>query len=69
MSEVSTPDYRALLYRAGVAQISDEDIADLAPGLMAIDTKIALLRKVAAGDRQPLPDPLDPIAAKGASNG
>ena len=69
MSDRPDPDYRALLQRAGVARISDEDIADLAPGLAAIDGKIDFIRRVALGQDAFMPDPLDPLTGKGAKNG
>ena len=68
MSDRPDPNYRALLNRAGVTRISDEDIADLAPGLAAIDGKIDFLRRIALGQDALMPDPLDPLVAKGASH-
>ena len=59
MSESQTPDYRTLLIRSGVTLLTEQDLADLTPGLRAIDGKIEALRKLAAGDEGTFPDPLD----------
>ncbi|WP_028956725.1 hypothetical protein [Sulfitobacter sp. 20_GPM-1509m] len=59
MSESQMPDYRTLLIRSGVTLLTEQDLADLTPGLRAIDGKIEVLRKLAASDAGTFPDPLD----------
>lgn len=59
MSESQMPDYRTLLIRSGVTLLTEQDLADLTPGLRAIDGKIEALRKLAARDEGTFPDPLD----------
>ena len=58
MSEPQTPDYKSLLERAGAQQLSDLDVADLTPGLRAIDGKIAFLRDLASKMDDAFPDPI-----------
>lgn len=58
MTDNPSEMYPDLLRRAGASSLSAEDIADLTPGLLAIDGKIALLRAVAAKTQGALPDPL-----------
>lgn len=59
MSGPLTDDYKALLIRAGATHLNDEDVADLTPGLLAIDGKIALLRDLAGQMDDLLPDPIE----------
>lgn len=59
MPDTQTPDYKSLLDRAGAPSLSEADLADLTPGLRAIDGKIAFLRELAAGLEGALPDPID----------
>ncbi len=61
MSDPQTEDYRGLLLRAGVTHLSDEDVADLTPGLRAIDGKIAMLRDLAGQIGGTLPDPIETL--------
>lgn len=61
MSNLQPPDYKSLLQRAGAPDLDDADLADLTPGLRAIDGKIAFLRELAAAMAGTLPSP---IAAK-----
>ncbi|GKQ55121.1 hypothetical protein [Bradyrhizobium sp. Ce-3] len=42
--------YETLLLRAGATGLNRQDIEDLAPGLRAIDMKIALLRRACRDD-------------------
>ena len=44
MSDLQPPDYKSLSQRAGAPDLEDADLADLTPGLLAIDGKIAFLR-------------------------
>ena len=66
MSDTEKSDYRFLLHRAGATDLSDADVADLAPGLKAIDGKIEALRALAAEIDGAFPDPLDRAGDAGA---